>query len=78
MNLEQTPESIVPEQTVIDSWPTKVRIASHPCQDKCSDFQEEQCGHCLVQEQSNHPPILKNMDEAKFYGQALIAEKYIP
>lgn len=34
MNLAQTPESIVPEQSVIDSWPTKVRIASHPCQEQ--------------------------------------------
>lgn len=34
MNLTQTQESIVPEQLVIDSWPTKVRIASHPCQEQ--------------------------------------------
>ena len=34
MNLTQTQESIVPEQSVIDSWPTKVRIASHPCQEQ--------------------------------------------
>ncbi len=32
MNLEQTPESIVPEQSVIDSWPTKVRTTSNVCQ----------------------------------------------
>ncbi len=32
MNLEQTPESIVPEQSVIDSWPTKVRTTSNACQ----------------------------------------------
>ena len=32
MNLAQTPESIVPEQSVIDSWPTKVRTTSNACQ----------------------------------------------
>lgn len=34
MNLIQSQESIVPEQSVIDSWPTKVRIASYPCQEQ--------------------------------------------
>ena len=34
MNLAQTPESIVPEQSVIDSWPTKTRNGSHPCQEQ--------------------------------------------
>ena len=34
MNLAQTPESIVPEQSVIDSWPTKVRVDSHPHQEQ--------------------------------------------
>lgn len=32
MNLIQTQESIVPEQSVIDSWPTKVRTTSNACQ----------------------------------------------
>lgn len=34
MNLEQTQESIVPEQSVIDSWPTKVRTTSNACQEQ--------------------------------------------
>lgn len=34
MNLTQTQESIVPKQSVIDSWPTKTRKDSHPCQEQ--------------------------------------------
>lgn len=146
MKLTPTPQSVVPEQSVIDSWPQMHRKKStHPCQSKCSDFKDEQCGHCLIQQQiiepkeivfdaelwlyerksafpmvdciagsaaglwknfSYHPVcngtilhdkdvlilgadgvysvkpkgalLLKNADEAKFYGQALIAEGYVP
>ena len=146
MKLNPTPESIVPEQSVIDSWPQMHRKkTTHACQDKCPEFKDEQCGHCLVQqdaclikeivfdaeawiyERKNkypmvdciplageglwktfgyHPvcsgvtlqdedviilntdgnytvrpkvaPILQNADEAKFYGQALSAEGYVP
>lgn len=24
-------------------------LPQHPCANKCTDFKEEQCGHCLVQ-----------------------------
>lgn len=76
MKLNPTPESIVPEQSVIDSWPQMHRKkTTHACQDKCPEFKDEQCGHCLVQQDS---PVLQNADEAKFYGQALSAEGYVP
>jgi len=78
MKLTPTLQSIVPEQSVIDSWPQMRRKKStHPCQGKCSEFKDEQCGHCLVPQHSSEP-ILKNHDEAKYYGRALTAERYIP
>ena len=73
MSLTQTPESIIPEQSEIDSWP-QLKRTSHPCQDKCSNFKDEECGHCLVK----HEPVLQNADEAKYYAQAILAERYIP
>ena len=47
MNLIETPQSIVPGQSEIDCWP-QLKRAMHPCQDKCSNFKDEECGHCLV------------------------------
>ena len=73
MNLIQTPESIIPEQSEIDSW-SQLKHTSHPCQDKCSNFKDEECGHCLVK----HEPILQNADEAKFYATYLDASRYAP
>ena len=73
MNLVQTPESIIPEQSEIDSW-SQLKHTSHPCQDKCSNFKDEECGHCLVK----HEPILQNADEAKFYATYLDASRYAP
>ena len=49
MNLIETPQSIVPGQSEIDCWP-QLKRASHPCQDKCSNFKVEECGHCLIKE----------------------------
>lgn len=48
----------------------------HPCQDKCPHFLDEQCCHCLVQEQAEDQAS-KNEDEAKFLEQALIAGSYV-
>ena len=73
MNLVQTPESIIPEQSEIDSWP-QLKRATHPCQDKCSNFKDEECGHCLVK----HEPVFQNADEAKFYAAYLDATRYAP
>ena len=75
MNLSTPPESIVPEQSVIDSWPQMHRKTTHACQDKCPEFKDEQCGHCLVQQDS---PVLQNADEAKFYAAYLDATRYAP
>lgn len=49
-------------------------IPSHPCQDKCPEFTDEQCCHCLIQQEQD----LENSDEAKFYAQALTAGDYVP
>lgn len=73
MNLIETQESIVPGQTEIDSW-QQLKRTSHPCQDKCSNFKDEECGHCLVK----HEPVLQNADEAKFYAAYLEATRYAP
>ena len=73
MNLVQTPESIIPEQSEIDSW-SQLKHTSHPCQDKCSNFKDEECGHCLVK----HEPVLQDADEAKFYAAYLDASRYAP
>lgn len=73
MNLVQTPESIIPEQSEIDSW-SQLKHTSHPCQDKCSNFKDEECGHCLVK----HEPVLQDADEAKFYAAYLEATRYAP
>lgn len=73
MNLIETPQSIVPRQSEIDSWP-QLKRASHPCQDKCSNFKVEECGHCLVK----HEPVLQNADEAKHYSTYLEATRYAP
>ncbi|OAL78956.1 hypothetical protein AY606_05885 [Acinetobacter sp. SFB] len=73
MNLTETPESIVPGQSEIDSWP-QLKRTSHPCQDKCSNFKDEECGHCLVK----HEPVLQNADEAKYYRTYLEANRYAP
>ena len=46
----------------------------HPCQDKCPNFTDEQCCHCLVQAKDQ---ASENEDEAKFLEQALIAGSYV-
>lgn len=75
MNLSVTPKSIVPEQSVIDSWPKLHRKkGGHACQGKCPEFKDEQCGHCLV----NDDQVLQNSDEAKFYAKYLEAVSYAP
>ena len=28
----------------------KTNLPQHPCANKCSEFKEEQCGHCLISE----------------------------
>ena len=57
MNLEQTPESIVPEQSVIDSWPKLHRKkGEHACQGKCPNYTDEQCCHCLIAEVEQPEP----------------------
>lgn len=28
----------------------KTNLPQHPCANKCSEFTEEQCGHCLISE----------------------------
>ncbi len=73
MNLIETPQSIVPGQSEIDCWP-QLKRAMHPCQDKCSNFKDEECGHCLVK----HEPVLQNADEAKHYSTYLEATRYAP
>ena len=73
MNLIETPQSIVPGQSEIDSWP-QLKRAIHPCQDKCSNFKDEECDHCLVK----HEPVLQNADEAKHYSTYLEATRYAP
>lgn len=73
MKLTETQESIVPGQSEIDSWP-QLKCTSHPCQDKCSNFKDEECGHCLVK----HEPVLQDADEAKFYAAYLEATRYAP
>lgn len=73
MKLTETQESIVPGQKEIDSWP-QLKRTSHPCQNKCSNFKDEECGHCLVK----HEPVLQNADEAKFYATYLEASRYAP
>lgn len=47
----------------------------HPCQDKCPNFTDENCCHCLVQikEDSN----IRTSDEQKFLDLAIEAEKEI-
>ena len=62
VKLIETPESIVPEQSVIDSWPTMKREHSQNM-DKRSAQQE---------------PVLENADEAKFYATYLEASRYAP
>ena len=73
MKLTETQESIVPGQSEIDSWP-QLKRTSHPCQDKCSNFKDEECGHCLVK----HESVLQDADEAKFYAVYLDASRYAP
>ncbi len=66
MKLVDTLESLVPVQSVIDSWPKLSRKKeSHPCQDKCPNFTDEQCCHCLIQDQNE--PV---SDEQKFLNRA--------
>ncbi len=78
--LEITPKSIAQGQSEFDSWSQYVRLASgeasasHPCQDKCSNFKDEECGHCLVK----HESVLQDADEAKFYAVYLDASRYVP
>lgn len=52
MNLIETPQSIVPGQSEIDCWP-QLKRAIHPCNDKCSNFKDEQRSHCLLKEIEN-------------------------
>lgn len=73
MNFFETPQSIVPGQSEIDSWP-QLKHTSHPCQNKCSNFKDEECGHCLVK----HEPVLQNADEANHYAKYLEATRYAP
>lgn len=45
----------------------------HPCQDKCSNFTEEQCCHCLIQEHAE-----PTNDEQKYFEAAQIALNEVP
>ncbi|PZT84886.1 MAG: hypothetical protein DI627_14240 [Acinetobacter sp.] len=74
MNLSVTPESIVPEQSVIDSWPKLHRKkGGHACQGKCPNYTDEQCCHCLIQDT---PAALS--DEDKHLNNAVDAVGYVP
>ena len=74
MKLVDTLESLVPVQSVIDSWPKLSRKKeSHPCQDKCPNFTDEQCCHCLIHETS-----ADLSDEEKHLKNALETVEYIP
>ena len=69
MNLSVTPESIVPEQSVIDSWPKLHRKkGGHACQGKCPNYTDEQCCHCLI-----HDTPTAVSDEYKHLNAALIS-----
>lgn len=69
MNLSITPESIVPEQSVIDSWPKLHRKkGGHACQWKCPNYTDEQCCHCLI-----HDTPTAVSDEDKHLNAALIS-----
>lgn len=46
---------------------------NHPCQDKCPNFTDEQCCHCLIHETS-----ADLSDEEKHLKNALEAVEYIP
>lgn len=66
MNLIQTQESIVPEQSVIDSWPKMYRKKStHACQGKCADL-------VIIDEPA------AQRDEAKHLEDAIEAAGYVP
>lgn len=41
---------------------------THPCQDKCPNFDNEQCCHCLIR---HDEPAKPNADEQKFIERAL-------
>lgn len=74
MKLIDTPESLVPVQSVIDSWPKLSRKKqSHPCQDKCPNFTDEQCCYCLVQETADTKP-----DEQKYLESAIKSLEEVP
>ena len=78
MNLEQTPESIVPEQSVIDSWPTKVRIASHPCQEQQGcEHHPSKCCECMLKE-IDEEYLNWISDEEKHLKAALISINEVP
>ena len=83
MKLTETQISIVPEQSVIDSW-SQLKRTSH--QDGCAHHALK-CCECLLKEIDdeylNHTPFdeekqLKNADEAKFYTAYLEATRYAP
>lgn len=48
-------------------------MIEHPCQDKCPEYQDEQCCHCLIS------PALKTptSDEEKFLRLSTEAKKEI-
>ncbi|AXY57292.1 hypothetical protein CDG60_12370 [Acinetobacter chinensis] len=67
MKLTQTPESIVPEQSVIDSWPKLYR--------KKGSHDHPVCNGVVLKDQDI---IILNADEAKFYAKYLEAVSYAP
>lgn len=47
-------------------------MPKHPCADKCPNFIDEQCCHCLIQESQAEPS-----DEDKHLAHALEAVEYV-
>ncbi|EMC0682032.1 hypothetical protein [Acinetobacter baumannii] len=47
-------------------------LANHPCSGKCTDFKEEQCSTCLINQDAPH-----QTDEEKFLDRAFNAQKEI-
>jgi len=52
-------------------------LANHPCSGKCTDFKEEQCSTCLINQDASHQVVNTQTDEEKFLDRAFIAHKEI-
>ncbi|EGK48378.1 hypothetical protein K5F25_09785 [Acinetobacter baumannii] len=52
-------------------------LANHPCSGKCTDFKEEQCSTCLINQDAPHQIVNTQTDEEKFLDRAFNAQKEI-